>query len=139
MRCNKTFVSYFDDTKICFLTVVLPMRTKTSNFVSIFDMKRNRFLCMDFNGELFNSVSNFQNMNEVNLKGNSTKFKRSYILWLYTKAGEWVFVNRNIPPPSQIQKPEIEAIMNILCHQDVKSRAALEFEWETDFVDQKTR
>ncbi|XP_074488037.1 fibroblast growth factor 23-like [Sebastes fasciatus] len=35
--------------------VILPVRTDTSNFVSIFDMRRKRFLCMDSTGELYNS------------------------------------------------------------------------------------
>ncbi|KAM4572561.1 fibroblast growth factor 23-like [Odontesthes bonariensis] len=37
------------------LLVILPVRTATSNFVSIFDLRRKRFLCMDFKGELFKS------------------------------------------------------------------------------------
>ncbi|XP_034445030.1 fibroblast growth factor 23-like [Hippoglossus hippoglossus] len=32
--------------------VVLPVRTDTSNFVSIFDLRRKRFLCVDLEGEL---------------------------------------------------------------------------------------
>ncbi|XP_068579552.1 fibroblast growth factor 23-like [Cebidichthys violaceus] len=35
--------------------VILPVRTATSNFVSIFDLKRKRFLCMDSKGRLYNS------------------------------------------------------------------------------------
>ncbi|XP_035521214.1 fibroblast growth factor 23 [Morone saxatilis] len=35
--------------------VLLPVRTDTSNFVSIFDLRRRRFLCMDVKGELYNS------------------------------------------------------------------------------------
>ncbi|XP_059191062.1 fibroblast growth factor 23-like [Centropristis striata] len=35
--------------------VILPVRTDTSNFVSIFDLRRKRFLCMDSKGELYNS------------------------------------------------------------------------------------
>ncbi|KAF0041458.1 hypothetical protein F2P81_007356 [Scophthalmus maximus] len=35
--------------------VVLPVRTDTSVFVSIFDLRRKRFLCMDFKGELYMS------------------------------------------------------------------------------------
>ncbi|XP_041651535.1 fibroblast growth factor 23-like [Cheilinus undulatus] len=35
--------------------VILPARTETSNFVSIFDLKRKRFLCMDREGELYHS------------------------------------------------------------------------------------
>lgn len=35
--------------------VILPVRTDTSNFVSIFDLRRSRFLCMDSAGELYNS------------------------------------------------------------------------------------
>ncbi|XP_070762832.1 fibroblast growth factor 23-like [Enoplosus armatus] len=35
--------------------VVLPVRTDTSNFVSIFDLRRKRFLCMDLKGKLYNS------------------------------------------------------------------------------------
>ncbi|KAK7891140.1 hypothetical protein WMY93_023103 [Mugilogobius chulae] len=34
---------------------VLPVNTRTSNFVSIFDLRRKRFLCMEQGGELFNS------------------------------------------------------------------------------------
>ncbi|XP_022605702.1 fibroblast growth factor 23-like [Seriola dumerili] len=33
--------------------VVLPVRTDKSNFVSIFDLRRKRFLCMDSKGELY--------------------------------------------------------------------------------------
>ncbi|XP_039988035.1 fibroblast growth factor 23-like [Xiphias gladius] len=33
--------------------VVLPIRTDTSNFVSIFDLRRKRFLCIDLKGELY--------------------------------------------------------------------------------------
>ncbi|XP_040894653.1 fibroblast growth factor 23-like [Toxotes jaculatrix] len=33
--------------------VVLPVRTDTGNFVSIFDLRRKRFLCMDLKGELY--------------------------------------------------------------------------------------
>ncbi|XP_060932067.1 fibroblast growth factor 23-like [Limanda limanda] len=32
--------------------VVLPVRSDTSNFVSIFDLRRKRFLCVDLEGEL---------------------------------------------------------------------------------------
>ncbi|XP_029290642.1 fibroblast growth factor 23-like [Cottoperca gobio] len=35
--------------------VILPVRTDTSDFVSIFDLRRKQFLCMDSKGELFNS------------------------------------------------------------------------------------
>uniref|UniRef100_UPI0037E9090A fibroblast growth factor 23-like n=1 Tax=Semicossyphus pulcher TaxID=241346 RepID=UPI0037E9090A len=35
--------------------VILPVRTDTSNFVSIFDLRRKRFLCMDREGELYSS------------------------------------------------------------------------------------
>ncbi|KAM7002908.1 uncharacterized protein LKV04_004092 [Tautogolabrus adspersus] len=35
--------------------VILPVRTDTSNFVSIFDLRRKRFVCMDGEGELYNS------------------------------------------------------------------------------------
>ncbi|XP_034542315.1 fibroblast growth factor 23-like [Notolabrus celidotus] len=35
--------------------VILPVRRETSNFVSIFDLRRKRFVCMDGEGELFNS------------------------------------------------------------------------------------
>lgn len=35
--------------------VILPVRTQTSNFVSIFDLRRKRFVCMDLLGELYNS------------------------------------------------------------------------------------
>ncbi|XP_053175020.1 fibroblast growth factor 23-like [Scomber japonicus] len=35
--------------------VILPVRTDTSNFVSIFDLRRKRFLCMDLEGELYTS------------------------------------------------------------------------------------
>ncbi|XP_020790768.1 fibroblast growth factor 23 [Boleophthalmus pectinirostris] len=35
--------------------VILPVKTHTSNFVSIFNLRRKRFLCMDQEGELFNS------------------------------------------------------------------------------------
>ncbi|XP_042369491.1 fibroblast growth factor 23-like [Plectropomus leopardus] len=35
--------------------VILPVRTDTSNFVSLFDLRRKRFLCMDSTGELYNS------------------------------------------------------------------------------------
>eukprot|EP00064_Thunnus_orientalis_P006247 superscaffoldBa00000644_g6263 len=35
--------------------VILPVRTDTSNFVSIFDLRRKWFLCMDLKGELYNS------------------------------------------------------------------------------------
>ncbi|XP_072291845.1 fibroblast growth factor 23-like [Eucyclogobius newberryi] len=35
--------------------VILPVKTHSSNFVSIFDLRRKRFLCMDQKGELFNS------------------------------------------------------------------------------------
>ncbi|XP_029136461.1 fibroblast growth factor 23-like [Labrus bergylta] len=35
--------------------VILPLRTDTSNFVSIFDLRRKRFICMDGEGELYNS------------------------------------------------------------------------------------
>uniref|UniRef100_UPI003AAA56BE fibroblast growth factor 23-like n=1 Tax=Centroberyx gerrardi TaxID=166262 RepID=UPI003AAA56BE len=35
--------------------VILPVRRETSNFVSIFDLRRKRFLCMDLEGELYNS------------------------------------------------------------------------------------
>lgn len=35
--------------------VILPVRRETSNFVSIFDLRRKRFLCMDSEGELYNS------------------------------------------------------------------------------------
>lgn len=41
----------------CFLPVVLPVRTDKRNVVSIFDLRRKRFICMDSNGELFISVS----------------------------------------------------------------------------------
>ncbi|KAM9754004.1 uncharacterized protein ACNS7B_007146 [Menidia menidia] len=37
------------------LLVVMPVRTATSNFVSIFDLRRKKFLCMDFKGELYTS------------------------------------------------------------------------------------
>ncbi|KAK5867802.1 hypothetical protein PBY51_012263 [Eleginops maclovinus] len=35
--------------------VIFPVQTDTSNFVSIFDLRRKRFLCMDSKGELYNS------------------------------------------------------------------------------------
>ncbi|KAJ0029623.1 hypothetical protein NQD34_004620 [Periophthalmus magnuspinnatus] len=35
--------------------VILPVKTHTSNFVSIFNLRRKRFLCMDQEGELFDS------------------------------------------------------------------------------------
>ncbi|KAL7401858.1 hypothetical protein ABVT39_005459 [Epinephelus coioides] len=35
--------------------VILPVRKDSGNFVSIFDLRRKRFLCMDSNGELYNS------------------------------------------------------------------------------------
>ncbi|XP_070687481.1 fibroblast growth factor 23-like [Pempheris klunzingeri] len=35
--------------------VILPVRTDAGNFVSIFDLRRKRFLCMDLKGELHNS------------------------------------------------------------------------------------
>ncbi|KAI3371601.1 hypothetical protein L3Q82_024170 [Scortum barcoo] len=35
--------------------VILPVRIDTSNFVSIFDLRRKRFFCMNLKGELFNS------------------------------------------------------------------------------------
>ncbi|XP_008304648.1 fibroblast growth factor 23-like [Stegastes partitus] len=35
--------------------VIFPVRTDTSSSVSIFDLRRRRFLCMDSTGELFNS------------------------------------------------------------------------------------
>uniref|UniRef100_A0A8C4GV73 Uncharacterized protein n=1 Tax=Dicentrarchus labrax TaxID=13489 RepID=A0A8C4GV73_DICLA len=41
--------------KSVFLTVILPVRTDTSNFVSIFDLRRRRFLCVDVKGEQYNS------------------------------------------------------------------------------------
>lgn len=37
------------------LLAILPIRTDTSNFVSIFDLRRGRFLCMDSEGDLYNS------------------------------------------------------------------------------------
>ncbi|XP_018559033.1 fibroblast growth factor 23 isoform X2 [Lates calcarifer] len=36
--------------------VVLPVRTDTGNFVSIFDLRRKRFVCMASNGELYVSA-----------------------------------------------------------------------------------
>uniref|UniRef100_A0A672ZG44 Fibroblast growth factor 23 n=1 Tax=Sphaeramia orbicularis TaxID=375764 RepID=A0A672ZG44_9TELE len=36
-------------------TSIVPIRTQTSNFVSIFDLRRKRFVCMDLQGELYNS------------------------------------------------------------------------------------
>ncbi|CAI5664920.1 fibroblast growth factor 23 isoform X1 [Oreochromis niloticus] len=33
--------------------VTLPVRTATSNFVSIFDLRRKHFICMDFKGKLY--------------------------------------------------------------------------------------
>ncbi|CAJ1057238.1 fibroblast growth factor 23-like [Xyrichtys novacula] len=41
--------------ELVFLTVLLPVKMGTSNFVSIFDLRRKRFLCMDREGELYNS------------------------------------------------------------------------------------
>uniref|UniRef100_A0A8C6SUC5 Uncharacterized protein n=1 Tax=Neogobius melanostomus TaxID=47308 RepID=A0A8C6SUC5_9GOBI len=38
-----------------YFTVILPVKTHSSNFVSIFDLRTKRFLCMDRKGELFNS------------------------------------------------------------------------------------
>ncbi|KAM4619475.1 uncharacterized protein ACJ7VT_008633 [Polymixia lowei] len=38
--------------------VLLPVRTETGNFVSIFDLRRKRFLCKDLKGELYNSKEN---------------------------------------------------------------------------------
>ncbi|CAN9498710.1 unnamed protein product [Ophioblennius macclurei] len=35
--------------------VILPKRTSTKDHVSIFDLRRKRFLCVDFQGELYNS------------------------------------------------------------------------------------
>ncbi|XP_010733167.3 uncharacterized protein LOC104922120 [Larimichthys crocea] len=35
--------------------VILPVRTDTSNFVSIFDLRRRQFLCMDLKGKLYNT------------------------------------------------------------------------------------
>uniref|UniRef100_A0AAU6S4D3 Fibroblast growth factor family 23 member B n=1 Tax=Lateolabrax maculatus TaxID=315492 RepID=A0AAU6S4D3_LATMC len=35
--------------------VILPVRTDAGNFVSILDLRRKRFLCMDLKGELYNS------------------------------------------------------------------------------------
>ncbi|XP_075997976.1 fibroblast growth factor 23-like [Genypterus blacodes] len=35
--------------------VILPVRTKAGNFVSIFDLKRKWFVCLDLKGELYNS------------------------------------------------------------------------------------
>ncbi|XP_054476671.1 fibroblast growth factor 23-like [Anoplopoma fimbria] len=35
--------------------VILPVRTATSNFVLIFDLRKKWFLCMDSKGELYNS------------------------------------------------------------------------------------
>lgn len=35
--------------------VILPVKTPSGNFVSIFDLRRKRFLCMDREGELFNA------------------------------------------------------------------------------------
>ncbi|KAK9517025.1 hypothetical protein VZT92_024921 [Zoarces viviparus] len=37
------------------LFVILPVRTAASNFVSIFDLRRKRFLCTDSKGELYKS------------------------------------------------------------------------------------
>ncbi|KAM3609075.1 uncharacterized protein V6R79_009403 [Siganus canaliculatus] len=37
------------------LLVILPVSTDTSNFVSIFDLRRKRFICMDFKSKLYNS------------------------------------------------------------------------------------
>lgn len=42
---------------MCFFSVTLPVRTATSNFVSIFDLRRKHFICMDFKGKLYISVS----------------------------------------------------------------------------------
>ncbi|XP_006795847.1 fibroblast growth factor 23 [Neolamprologus brichardi] len=36
--------------------VTLPVRTASSNFVSIFDLRRKRFICMDFKGKLYTST-----------------------------------------------------------------------------------
>uniref|UniRef100_A0A8C7MAX6 Fibroblast growth factor 23 n=1 Tax=Oncorhynchus kisutch TaxID=8019 RepID=A0A8C7MAX6_ONCKI len=41
---------------ICFLTVVLPIRTETSDFVSILDLKSKRFLCVDDEEKWFSSM-----------------------------------------------------------------------------------
>ncbi|KAM9807931.1 uncharacterized protein ACB057_005760 [Neosynchiropus ocellatus] len=38
--------------------VILPIRTDTTNVVSIFGLKGKEFLCMDSNGELYNSRNN---------------------------------------------------------------------------------
>ncbi|KAL6107145.1 uncharacterized protein ACO6RY_10837 [Pungitius sinensis] len=35
--------------------VIMPVRTATSNYVSIFDLRRKRFLCMDSAGDLYSS------------------------------------------------------------------------------------
>ncbi|KAM8891338.1 fibroblast growth factor 23-like [Spinachia spinachia] len=35
--------------------VIMPVRTATSNYVSIFDLRRKRFLCMDSTGDLYSS------------------------------------------------------------------------------------
>ncbi|KAF7659978.1 hypothetical protein LDENG_00289130, partial [Lucifuga dentata] len=37
------------------LAVILPVKTKASNFVSIFDLRRKRFLCLDLKGKPYNS------------------------------------------------------------------------------------
>ncbi|KAM6946123.1 uncharacterized protein FYW47_017217 [Aplochiton taeniatus] len=46
------------------VTVILPGRTKTSNFVSIFDMERKEFLCFGFHGELFRSLKKMPHRKE---------------------------------------------------------------------------
>uniref|UniRef100_A0A3B3DVW1 Uncharacterized protein n=1 Tax=Oryzias melastigma TaxID=30732 RepID=A0A3B3DVW1_ORYME len=46
----------FNNIKINF-PVVVPERTATNNFVSIFDLSRKQFLCTDSSGQLIHSVS----------------------------------------------------------------------------------
>ncbi|KAM9351939.1 fibroblast growth factor 23-like [Symphorus nematophorus] len=36
--------------------VILPLRTDSSNFASIYDLRKRRFICMDSQGELYNSM-----------------------------------------------------------------------------------
>lgn len=42
---------------LCFVPVVLPVRSDKSDAVLIFDLRRRRFLCVDLRGELYSSVS----------------------------------------------------------------------------------
>lgn len=42
---------------LCFVPVVLPVRSDKSDAVLIFDLRRRRFLCVDLKGGLYSSVS----------------------------------------------------------------------------------